>query len=913
MRYGRGLMASSKKGTKKGAEEGTQLPPKGDPETVYLIDISGYIFRAYHALPPLNSSRGEPTHAVRGVTSMILKLIDQRDPKMLGVALDAGSFRKDIYPKYKANRPEPPPDLARQIERIMEVLDAWGIPKLSHEGFEADDVIATAAKKCRAQGLKLVIVSADKDLLQLVGGPVTMLDTQREKIFGVPETVDKFGVPPEKVRDLLALTGDASDNVPGVPSIGPKSAATLLKEYGDFDTLYEKVDGIKRKGWRTKLKENREQAELSKELVTLRYDVDVDVDPKELTYTGGDPRELRRIFSELEFSRLLAQLDPAPMVEGRVEHVLDLEALERIAGEIRRTGRMAMYTVLSHDDPLHAEIVGLALGWVEGVSAYVPFRHRYVGAPEQLGIDEALEVLRPLLSNSLLPKGAPDLKREALAWGRRGAILRGGRMDVGLASYLYDAGRHRHALVDVVRAELGADLSELSTLTKPRKGKKRTPEELEVDETSQIAGQHADFTIRLWDVLTPRMKTGDFEWLFYELEMPLSQVLAEMERVGVRIDPTLLEAMSVDAEKEMARLEKKAHELAGHEFHVGSPRALETVLFDELGLRVVKRTKTARSTDASVLSELSSEHPLPDVIVEHRTVSKLKSTYLDALPAAMDPETKRIHTRYNQTVAQTGRLSSSNPNLQNIPIRTELGRKIRDAFVPAEGLLLMAADYSQIELRILAHLSQDPELLDAYGKGEDVHVRTATALFDVPAEEVTREQRGEAKTVNFATVYGQTQWALAQNLKITRDEAQRYIDAFFARYVGVKRFMSEAVEEARSTGYVKTMLGRRRPVADIRSKNPSLRHAAERIAQNTPIQGTAADVMKVAMVNVHRLLEPHRTRMILTVHDELVFEVAPEEKEALVPRIQETMEAALEIDVPLVVDVGFGEHWGAAH
>ena len=894
----------------------TQLPPPGDPEAIYIVDISGYIFRAYHALPPMSSSRGEPTHAVRGVTSMILKLVADCRPAMLGVAVDArgGTFRSEIFPEYKANRDAPPPDLSQQIERVMEVLAAMGIPLLEHAGLEADDVIATLVRQSRDRGMRSVIVSADKDLLQLVGDGVVMYDTMRDRVFGVPETVDKFGVPPHQVRDALALIGDSSDNVPGVPSIGPKTAAKLLAAHGTLDGIYEALETIKSKAQKKKLTDNKEQAYLSQQLVTLREDAHVAVDPEALRWTGGDDEEVRRIFRELEFTRMLAQLDPAPTLAGAHRTILTLPELEKVAAAIREAGQMAIETVSTHDDPLRGDIVGIGLAWTEGLGAYIPLTHRYLGAPETLDLRAALRILRPLLENDLFPKVAGDLKHETLLWCRQGVALRGGDFDVSLGSYLYDPGRRDHQLEVVAQNELDAELARYEPLTRISRGKRVALDEVEVERVAEVAASRADYALRLTQLLRPRMQHGDFQALYHELELPLNRVLTEMERVGVRIDSELLGQMAKEAKAQMTTLEKRAFELAGKEFNVGSPRQLETILFDELELPVVKKTKTSRSTDADVLEELATQHELPRAILDYRIIAKIEGTYLSALPVTVHPESGRVHTRYNQAVAQTGRLSSSDPNLQNIPIRTELGRRVRDAFVAAEGCLLCAADYSQVELRILAHLSQDADLLDAYTSGQDVHARTASALFDVPAKEVTFEQRGQGKTVNFAVIYGQTQFALARNLSIEKSEAKRYIDAFFQRYAGVKRFMDEIVETAKSTGYVTTLLGRRRALADIRSRNRHLRAGAERIARNTPIQGTAADLMKRAMVNIARRIarEGLASRMILTVHDELLFEVPEAEREALEAVAREEMEGVIQLDVPLAVDVGWGTSWGDA-
>jgi DNA polymerase-1 len=892
-----------------------ELPKKGDPKTIYVIDISSYVFRAYHALPPLSNSKGEPTHAVAGVASMLLKLLRERKPHGVIVAMDSKgkSFRKELYADYKANRPPAPPDLEQQMVRVREIAEAWGMAPLEAPGFEADDIIATLVTQARAQGLGVVIVSADKDLLQLVGPDVVMYDTMRDKVFGAEETREKLGVEPEQVRDLLALMGDSSDNVPGVPSVGQKTAAKLLADYGSLDGIYENLEGITRKALKAKLSEHRDKALASRELVTLRHDVPIDTDAVTRPYSGGNTAALRTLFSELELTRLLAQLDPAPAIEGHYETITTSEGLGRIARTIRDVGSFAMYSVMDIDDPIRAELVGVALSWVEGVSAYIPLGHRYIGAPDQLSMDNATGVLGPLLENSLIAKRTLA-KREEVFWARRGVTLRGVRFDPSLASYLLDPGRHAHRLEDLARQELDGELSEEDAVR--GKGKKALNwDEVEVNAVAQYANERADYTFRLSELLTPRMHEGEFERLFYEVELPLASVLATMELTGIRVDAGLLEELSKLADTELASLHARCTELAGHDFNVSSPRQLETILFDELDLPSTKKTKTARSTDQGVLEDLSLLHPLPQAILEYRSVSKLKSTYLDALPREVNPETGRIHTRYNQLVAATGRLSSSDPNLQNIPIRTEMGRKVRDAFVPKEGWSMLSADYSQIELRVLAHLSRDPALVDAFSRGDDVHVQTACALFGVTPEEVTKQMRGEAKTVNFAVIYGQTQFALARNLKIERGEAQRYIDAFFDQYAGVKSFLDNVVEQARANGLVTTLLGRRRSLPDIRSKNHNLRAAAERIARNTPIQGTAADIMKVAMVQIQHEIETRhlQSQMVLTVHDELVFEAPADEREQLERLVVDHMQNAVPLSVPLPVEAGWGANWGAAH
>jgi DNA polymerase-1 len=898
-----------------------KLPNKGDPDTIYVIDISSYVFRAYHALPPLSSSKGEPTHAVAGVGGMLLKLLRECEPHGLIVAMDSSqrSFRKELFEAYKANRPPAPPDLQQQMVRVREVVEAWGMAPIEAPGFEADDIIATLVAQAREKGLRVVIVSADKDLLQLVGPDVVMYDTMRDKVFGAEETREKLGVEPGQVRDLLALMGDSSDNVPGVPSVGQKTAAKLLADYGSFEGIYENLESITRKALKAKLTEHREDALASRELVTLRTDVPIDPDAVTRSYAGGNTGALRAILSELELTRLLAQLGPAsnaesaPRIEGHYETITSAEGLARVVRAVRETGRFALYTVMDIDDPIRAELVGVGVSWLEGVSAYIPLGHRYIGAPDHLTWDDAGPVLTPLLENSLIPK-LTLAKRETVFWARRGVTLRGVRFDPSIASYLLDPSRHAHRLEDVARHELDGDLSEDQAVR--GKGKKAlTWDEVEVEVVAPYANERADFTFRLSELLTPRMHEGEFERLFYDIELPLAGVLATMELTGIRVDTAPLDQLSKEASAELERLHAVCTELAGHEFNVSSPRQLETILFDELDLPVVKKTKTARSTDHAVLEELALLHPLPQAILEHRSLSKLKNTYLDALPREIDPDTGRIHTRYNQLVAATGRLSSSDPNLQNIPIRTEMGRRVRDAFVPETGWSMLAADYSQIELRVLAHLSRDPALVDAFSRGDDVHVQTACALFGVQPEEVTKRMRGQAKTVNFAVIYGQTQFALARNLKIERSEAKRYIDAFFDQHAGVKAFLDDVVEQARANGLVTTLLGRRRSLADIRSTNHNLRAGAERIARNTPIQGTAADIMKVAMVRIQQDLEKQhlRSRMVLTVHDELVFESPPDEHEALQTLVVDGMQNAVPLSVPLPVDIGWGPNWGAAH
>ncbi|MDH5676175.1 MAG: DNA polymerase I [Myxococcales bacterium] len=904
----------------------TTLPDPEAGDVLYVVDISGYIFRAYHALPEMSSPSGEPTNAVLGVTNMLLKLLQQQRPALLAVAMDAPgpSFRHERYAEYKANRPPAPPDLKQQIGRVEQVVRLYGIPVFQQSGVEADDLIASLVTAARARGLRCVIVSSDKDLMQLLGPEVTMYDTAREVIYGAPEVVRKLGVGPEQVRDFLALTGDSSDNVPGVPSVGPKTAVTLLSQYGDLDGVYGHLEELKRKALKAKLAEHREQAYLSQELVTLRQDLPLPTDDGALRMGEPDVAGLRQLFGELGFNRLMERL-PAAAGQGAADGVAEAartpdaelidtpEALQVWAERLREADCFALFTVFDGGHAVSARAVGLALALEDG-RGYVPLGHELLDMPRQLSCEQLAAVLGPLLADRQRPKVCADSKRELLASSLLGVELCGVVFDATLASYLLGAERHAHRFDEVVRFELGEELGREKALLSSRAAIGSLAS-LPIDEVCVDAARIAALALSSRVALQPKLEAEACADLLRDMELPLARVLATVEQNGVCVDRAHLEALGREVGSDLVDLEARCKQLAGRDFNVGSPRQLETILFDELGLPVIKRTKTARSTDQSVLEELSLKHDLPAAVLELRMLAKLKSTYLDALPREINPKTGRIHSDFRQTVAATGRLSSSDPNLQNIPIRSEIGRKIRDAFIGAEGHRIFSADYSQIELRVLAHISGDEELVAAYREGTDVHVRTARAIFGVPAEEVTREMRGRAKTVNFAVIYGQTQFALARNLRIEQSEAKRYIEAFFEQYSGVKRYMDEVVEQARECGYVETLCGRRRHIPDLTSNNRVKRQAAERVARNTPIQGTAADIIKRAMIAVHAAMELAGlgSKMLLTVHDELVFEAPPEEEAQLEALVREGMAGALALSVPLVVEGGWGQSWGQAH
>ena len=907
----------------------TELFAPASPDVLYLIDLSSFVLRAYHALQPLSSPSGEPTHAVYVTVTMLERLVRQQRPAMLAVAMDSGrkTFRQDIYPEYKAHRPPAPDDLKQQMQRVQQIVEAFGIPILKQDGVEADDLIACAVARAADHGVQVVIVAADKDLMQLVGPSVVMWDTMRDRVFGVPEVKERFGVEVAQVRDLLALMGDTSDNVPGVPSVGPKTARDLLLQFGTLEGIYDNLQTLTKKKLKETLAAHRDQAFLSQQLVTLKEDCPIEFDLTALRYGGRNVRELRRIYGELGFQRQLMALeaeaecqdDPEATATAPVEAIAaptlqtatTAEALQELAERIRSQGRVSLFVATAAGGPPGGELIGLALSAQAGTAAYVPLAHRYVGAPAQPGA-LVREILGPLLADPEIEKGADDLKRVEVALAGQGMAFAGGSFDAKLVSYLIDPDA-AHDLGTLAKRELGLVPPTFDEVTRKARGSQLSFEQVTVEEATRYAASLADASARLWDRLLGKL--GDdagLARLYETLELPLTSVLAQMERDGVLVDTARLAEIGRRCEKDLHRLEQEAHRIAGKPFNVHSPRQLETLLFDDCGLKPLKRTKTSRSTDAETLEALADQHELPRVILEIRQLAKLKGTYLDALPLLVNSTTGRIHTRWEQAVAATGRLSSTEPNLQNIPIRTELGRSIRTAFVAPPGHHLVSADYSQIELRVLAHLSRDPVLLEAFRSGQDIHTRTAMEIFDVPESGVTREMRTRAKAVNFGVIYGQGDSGLAKVLGIPRAQAANFIATYFRRYHGVREFMNGTLDTARTSESVKSLLGRRRPVPDIKHGNRARRLAAERIAMNMPIQGTAADLLKLSMLALAKPKTPD-ARMVLTVHDELVFEVPDGEVERAKLEIREVMQNVAQLDVPLVVEVGAGRNWNEAH
>ncbi|MCB9667631.1 MAG: DNA polymerase I [Myxococcales bacterium] len=896
----------------------SQLPAPGDERTLYVLDVSGYVFRAYHALPDLANSKGEPTHAVFGTLNMLRKLLAQQTPAYLAVAMDSKlpSFRHTLYEQYKANRPPAPADLSQQMARVRQIITAYRICCLEHEGVEADDLIASLVREARRRDLQVVIVSADKDLLQLVDKEVWMYDTMRERVFGMEEVKAKLGITSAQVRDYLALTGDASDNIPGVPKVGPKTAVSLLEQWKNLDGIYAHIGQIKRSALRASLIAHRSDAYLSYQLVGLKDELPLELDWASLRYNGPDADALATLFKELEFSRPSEAVPPSP-VSVDSEHVTTVARLRASAEELRGAEALLIATLGTAGAPGTLFAMGVApfvAGTVGAVKA-IAMTPAFDGS---MGGQEVREVLGPLLEDVAVPKYSASVKHDSLALASIGIAPRGWAFDAMLASYVLEPDRRGHDLASLAERHLNLALRDDRALLQSLVSERQTSlagDAQDFGAAAQTLAERVTAIAQLAPRLIDRIAQAELTGLLSDVEIPLALVLADLERTGIGLDTDHLDTLSKEVNAQLGVLEAKCHELAGQVFNLNAPRKLEAILFDHLKLPVIKRTKTARSTDHSVLEQLAIEHPLPAVILEHRTLAKLKSTYLDALPKQINPQTGRIHTCFNQAVAATGRLSSSDPNLQNIPIRNAVGRRIREAFVPQSGWWLLSADYSQIELRILAHLSQDPELLQAYRTRQDVHARTAEAIFGVSPEAVTAPMRAQAKTVNFAVIYGQTDFALSRHLKITRAQAKNYIEAFFLKYAGVKQFMEQVVEHTRAHGYVRTLLGRRRPIADIQSSNRNLRMQAERIAANTPIQGSAADVMKVAMLRIHDALreQDKQSRMLLTVHDEIVLEVPEQEKNPVETLVKEAMENAVPLSVPLKVEVGFGRNWGEAH
>lgn len=924
-----------------------QIPEKSAPR-LFLVDAYALIYRSYFAFinRPLTNARGENTSAPFGFTQFLLDIREKFSPDYLAIVFDAGdSGRGEMFPEYKATREKMPDDLRASLDHIRAIVAGFNDAVVELKGFEADDVIGTLALKARAEGLEAVIVSGDKDLYQLVRPGVHLMNPGRGGSSGVAaewvteaNASEKFGIPASQVSDYLALVGDSSDNVPGAPGIGPKTAVKLLEEFGSLEGMLERTEEVKPPRARSSLEENTDQIRLSKRLVTIQTGLDIDLDLDSWKVHAPDAARLRDIFVDLEFRRWAEQFaaeaertgQAAPAAASEVEGegpeyatVDTPAALEAVVAQVRKTGRVAVAVESSEADPLRGKPVGIALSATSGAAWYLPLGHATPFTLTFEGEDQGearnlpalaspqMSSLRALLEDPSVAKVGHDLKRAALALSTVGVALGGDAFDTMVASYVLDPGRRGHGMEFLILELFARKPTTYADVV--GSGRNKVPfAEVPVERARDYVCEGADFALRLEERFAPELEDGHLTGLMSELEMPLVPVLTRMELAGIQIDEEFFRGMRSRLKRELDQIQEEIFKVAGGEFNLNSTPQLREVLFEKLGLPVLKKTKTGASTDASVLEELAADgHEVPKLLMEYRELEKLRSTYVDALPQLVNPRTGRIHTSFNQTVAATGRLSSSDPNLQNIPIRTALGREIRKGFVAKKGTVFLGVDYSQIELRILAHFSGDDAFVTAFTKGVDVHKQTASVIFDVAVDDVSAGMRGQAKTVNFATLYGQGPFSLARQLGISREEAKQFIDTYFERFAGVRAYLDEQVEKARELGYVETLLGRRRYVPELRARNWNVRQFGERVAQNTPIQGTAADLIKRAMIDVQQALDDSdlQATLLLQVHDELLLEVPEGELDQVRDMVVSRMEAAMKLNVPLVAEWGVGPNW----
>jgi len=939
-------------------EKETRPPGRQEP-SFFLIDGSSYFYRAFYALPPLSTPQGLPTNAIYGFTNMLLKVVREKKPDYLAIAFDtaAPTHRHQEYKAYKAQRPPMPDSLSVQIPYIHKIVESMNIPALQEEGLEADDLIGTIAKKAEAEGLEVTLVTGDKDMFQLVSPRVKIYDTMKEKVYRVEEIKARFGVEPSQMTEIMGLMGDASDNIPGVPGIGEKTAIKLIAEFGDLDHLLSRLDQVKQPKLRENLSKFSEQAKLSRRLATIRTGCPIAFSLSDYRSREPEMDKLIPLFKELGFESLIktlsqnAHLNQAKRLSGsagasaeergeqRPTALEDVALIRHEAGLIRLAQRLKSATSVAlalhlpagqavtasaiqnagavREPPL---LYGLSLAVTEQEAFYIPFDPYRQGSliSSSLTEEKVLAALKSTLEDPSVKKYGHDLKRAFVAFKQRGVQLQSPSFDTMIASYLLNPLRRGHSLDTIALEYLQHSLPPApQTLTLPAEqpGLLAGQTEMRTDQATVYFGTMSRVIFQLVSHLEDHLKNQGLEGLYHDIEMPLIEVLADMEMNGCKVDRGRLEEVSKELDQKLQEMKSRIFSMAGGEFNLLSPKQLSEILFDRLGLKPIKKTKTGYSTDEEVLEQLALQHELPAEILNFRQLSKLKSTYADALPLAIEPATGRIHTTFHQTIAATGRLSSSDPNLQNIPIRTDWGYRIRSAFVAEAGHLLLSADYNQIELRILAHLSQDPQLLSAFAENVDIHTQTAMGLFGLSKEQITAEMRRAAKTVNFGVIYGLSPYGLAVNLGISQSEAKRYIDNYFSVYAGVKRFIDQMIETAKKTGYVTTLFKRRRPLPELQAANNAMRSAGERIAINMPIQGSAADLIKSAMVKIAQRLkkERYQAKMILQIHDELLFEVPEREAEPLSSLVKEEMENVITLSVPITVDLGIGKNWMEAH
>jgi DNA polymerase-1 len=892
------------------------MTPQNTKPTFYIIDGNSYIYRAFYAVRGLSNSSGLPTNAVFGFANMLLKVIKEKSPDMLAMVFDPkGPTRRHIeYKEYKAHRPPMPKDLIPQIPYIHKLVEAFCIPVFVQEGQEADDVIATLARKAEKDGNQVVIVTGDKDILQLVGTNITVYDTLKEKVYEPKDVEARWGVSPEQMVEIMGLMGDASDNIPGIPGIGEKTAQLLIKEYGTIENLLKHAYKITKPKLKQSLIESADLARLSRDLAVLHTDVPIEMSYEALKPKEPDNHALLQLLRELEFTSMLKYVTREPQKQGSYLVVLEENDLQDLLNTLSSVQEFCFDTETTSLDPLQAELVGISFAVQPHHAYYLPLGHQYLGAPKQISRNHALTKLQSIMENPSVKKIGQNVKYDLLVLNQYDIKVKGISFDTMIASYLLNPGKPSHGMDALALEYLNYKTITYAEITGT--GKKQIGfEAVDIKTATKYSGEDADITLRLKQVLAPLLHEQNLERLFLDMEMPLMEILAEMERVGVKIDADFLKNMSVNLSKDMKGIEKTIYELAGTEFNINSPKQLSEILFTKLKLTPMKKTKTGFSTDVDVLEALAHIHPLPAEILNYRTLAKLKSTYVDALPSMINPKTNRLHTSLNQTVAATGRLSSSEPNLQNIPIRTAVGREIRRAFIAERGSSLLSADYSQIELRILAHMSNDPAMIRTFQQDEDVHTRTASEIFGILPDEITPEMRRKAKAVNFGIIYGISAFGLAQDIGVSNSEAKRYINSYFERYPQVRAFLDKTIHDAKTQGFVTTLFNRRRFIPELVSPIAAVRNFGERMAVNTPIQGTAADLIKLAMIRIHAHITGQKlaSQMILQVHDELVFEIPDSEVDIMKKLVKDEMEGVLKLSVPIKVDVGVGKNWDEAH
>ena len=890
-------------------------------KTLYLIDGSSYIFRAFFGVrQQLSTSKGFPTNALYGFINMLQKVIREEKPDYLVVAFDSPdkTFRHKIYPNYKANRDAPPEELSRQFPYFEPLVKAYGLSSIRRPGFEADDIIGTLAKKGKQKGLEIVIVSGDKDMMQLISPHIYMLDTMKNKKFMDKEVVEKFGVQADKVVEVMGLMGDSSDHIPGVAGVGPKTAAELIRKFGSIEALYKRIDEVEKKNVKEKLERDKENAFMSRELVCIDTAMDLEFNSDLMKLGKVDSAKLKKMFEEFEFVSFLEGMQDGTANSLKIDRseyktILTEKSFNDLIESLAKKKSFAFDVETTSKRPVWARLVGISFSFEDGNAFYLPLAHRYLGVPEQLEFKAVREKLKPILEDKSIKKCGHNIKYDLIVMSNEGIALDGVDFDTMIASYLLNPSSRGHGLDALTMEYFGHKNLTYKEMTGT--GSKEIGfDEVEVDRATEYAAEDSDMTWRLKGKLQPQLKDSTLK-LYKEIELPLLEVLAEIELNGVYVDRKHLKELSSKIDKQLLHLEKDIYVLADEEFNINSPKQLSVILFEKLKLPVVKKTKTGYSTDVSVLEQLAVEHKLPEQVLSYRQLAKLKSTYVDALPGEIFKNTGRVHTSFNQTVAATGRLSSSNPNLQNIPIRSDMGKEIRKAFTAEGDNMLLSADYSQIELRILAHLSKDKALKNAFDKGEDVHARTAADIFGSSLDQVDENSRRMAKAVNFGIIYGLSAFGLSRQLNISRKDALDFIDQYFSLYSNVKDFMDNTIAEARECGYTLTMFNRRRYLPDLKSDNRQVRESAERIAINSPIQGSAADLIKVAMIRLSRNLKKIKlnSKMILQVHDELLFECPVQEKKEIESLVRKEMEGACTLSVPLVVDIGWGKNWNEAH